>query len=162
LRILLFYVGSVLVILAVVPWPEIAPGSSPFALALERMAIPFAATTMNLIVLVAVLSCLNSGLYVTSRMLFGLAAHAPRWLVGETVRWQVTLRPVPSCGLVGTARSEAEQHEVRVDLDKDGQWLLWAPAAPERLSWAMYGWEFAVGLASGSRPARIRGQRDSP
>jgi L-asparagine transporter-like permease len=86
LRILLFYVGSVLVILAVVPWPEIAPGSLPFALALERMAIPFAATTMNLIVLVAVLSCLNSGLYVTSRMLFGLAAHAPRWLVALDAR----------------------------------------------------------------------------
>ena len=87
-RILLFYVGSVLVILAVVPWTEIAPGSSPFALALERMAIPFAATTMNLIVLVAVLSCLNSGLYVTSRMLFGLAAHgdAPRSLVALDAR----------------------------------------------------------------------------
>jgi GABA permease len=88
LRILLFYVGSVLVILAVVPWPEIAPGSSPFALALERLKIPFAATTMNLIVLIAVLSCLNSGLYVTSRMLFGLAAHgdAPRSLVALDAR----------------------------------------------------------------------------
>jgi GABA permease len=87
-RILLFYVGSVLVILAVVPWPEIVPGSSPFALALERMEIPFAATTMNLIVLVAVLSCLNSGLYVTSRMLFGLAAQgdAPRSLVALDAR----------------------------------------------------------------------------
>lgn len=82
-RILLFYVGSVLCILAVVPWPEIVPGSSPFAAALARMDIPFAATIMNVIVLVAVLSCLNSGLYVTSRMLFGLAANgdAPRSLV---------------------------------------------------------------------------------
>jgi serine/threonine protein kinase len=81
---------------------------------------------------------------------------------GEVVRWQVELRPVPSCGLVGTARSEAEKYEVRVDLDEDGQWLLTAPEAPERLRWAMYGWEFAVGLAAGPRPARIRGQRDSP
>ena len=83
LRILLFYVGSVLVILAVVPWPEIVPGTSPFTATLERMGIPFAATTMNLIVLVAVLSCLNSGIYITSRMLFGLAAHgdAPRSMV---------------------------------------------------------------------------------
>jgi L-asparagine transporter-like permease len=82
-RILLFYVGSVLVILAVVPWPEIVPGTSPFTAALERMGIPFAATTMNVIVLVAVLSCLNSGIYITSRMLFGLAAHgdAPRSLI---------------------------------------------------------------------------------
>ena len=99
-RILLFYVGSVLVILAVVPWSEIVPGSSPFALALERMAIPFAATTMNLIVLVAVLSCLNSGLYVTSRMLFGLAANgeAPRSLV------KLDARGVPTRAiLIGTA-----------------------------------------------------------
>jgi L-asparagine transporter-like permease len=83
LRILLFYVGSVLCILAVVPWTEIVSGSSPFVAALERMDIPFAATIMNFIVLVAVLSCLNSGLYVTSRMLFGLAANgdAPRSLI---------------------------------------------------------------------------------
>jgi len=83
LRILLFYVGSVLVILAVVPWSEIVPGTSPFTAALERMDVPFAATIMNLIVLVAVLSCLNSGIYITSRMLFGLAAHgdAPRSMV---------------------------------------------------------------------------------
>jgi L-asparagine transporter-like permease len=88
LRILLFYLGSVFVILAVVPWSEIVPGSSPFAAALERMQIPYAAATMNLIVLVAVLSCLNSGIYITSRMLFGLAAHgdAPRSLVALDVR----------------------------------------------------------------------------
>jgi GABA permease len=67
----------------VVPWNTIESGSSPFAVALEGIGIPFAATIMNLIVLVAVLSCLNSGLYVTSRMLFGLAAQgdAPRSLV---------------------------------------------------------------------------------
>jgi L-asparagine transporter-like permease len=83
LRILLFYVGSVLCILAVVPWTEIVSGQSPFVAALERMEIPYAATIMNVIVLVAVLSCLNSGLYVTSRMLFGLAANgdAPRSLI---------------------------------------------------------------------------------
>ncbi|HJR70159.1 MAG TPA: amino acid permease [Gammaproteobacteria bacterium] len=100
LRILLFYVGSVLCILAVVPWPEIVPGSSPFVAALDRMDVPFAATIMNVIVLVAVLSCLNSGLYVTSRMLFGLAAHgdAPRALVA------LDSRGVPTRAiLIGTA-----------------------------------------------------------
>ena len=100
LRILLFYVGAVFFILAVVPWTEIAPGSSPFALALERMQIPFAATIMNVIVLVAVLSCLNSGLYVTSRMLFRLAAQ------GEAPRSMVALdsRGVPTRAiLIGSA-----------------------------------------------------------
>ena len=98
-RILLFYVGSVFCILAVVPWNQVMPGSSPFALALDVIGIPYAATIMNLIVLVAVLSCLNSGLYVTSRMLFGLAAQgdAPRSLVA------LDERRVPSRAiLIGT------------------------------------------------------------
>jgi GABA permease len=82
-RILLFYVLSILLIVAVVPWNTIKPGVSPFAVALDHVGIPGAALTMKLVVLVAVLSCLNSGLYVTSRVLFTLAAHgdAPRALV---------------------------------------------------------------------------------
>jgi GABA permease len=82
-RILLFYVISITLIVAIVPWPEIVPGQSPFAAALTYMGVPGAATIMNLVVLIAVLSCLNSGLYVTSRVLFLLSAKgdAPRWLV---------------------------------------------------------------------------------
>jgi GABA permease len=83
LRILLFYVVSIALIVSIVPWRQITPGYSPFATALEYMAIPGAATIMNGVVLVAVLSCLNSGLYVTARVLFTLAARgdAPRALV---------------------------------------------------------------------------------
>jgi L-asparagine transporter-like permease len=96
LRIVLFYVLSILLIVAVVPWREIAPGTSPFALALERTGIPGAAATMNLIVLTAVLSCLNSGLYVTSRVLFVLASRddAPQSLVvlsRRRVPWRAIL-----------------------------------------------------------------------
>lgn len=87
-RILLFYVLSVLLIVTVVPWTEIRPGSSPFALALARTDIPLAGTIMNLIVLTAVLSCLNSGLYVTSRVLFTLAAKgdAPQSMIALSRR----------------------------------------------------------------------------
>jgi L-asparagine transporter-like permease len=83
MRILLFYVLSIALIMIVVPWTDITPGVSPFATALGRIGIPGAATIMNIVVLVAVLSCLNSGLYVTSRMLFTLAARgdAPAGLV---------------------------------------------------------------------------------
>lgn len=82
-RILLFYVVSILLIVAVVPWTQIQPGSSPFAIALARTHVPAAGTIMNLIVLTAVLSCLNSGVYVTSRVLFTLAAKgdAPQSMV---------------------------------------------------------------------------------
>jgi len=82
LRILLFYVASIALIVAVVPWHDIVPGYSPFATALDAMGIPAGAAVMQAIVLVAVLSCLNSGIYVASRALFGLAKHgdAPRLL----------------------------------------------------------------------------------
>ncbi len=91
LRILLFYVLSMTLIVSVLPWTAVVPGRSPFAAALAVMGIPAAATIMNAVVLVAVTSCLNSGLYVTSRVLFGLAARgdAPQWLV------QVNARKVP-------------------------------------------------------------------
>lgn len=83
LRIIFFYVLSMLVILAIVPWTEITSGMSPFVAAMDRIGIPGAALIMNIIVLTAVLSCLNSGVYVTSRILFALAARgdAPQALV---------------------------------------------------------------------------------
>jgi GABA permease len=92
LRILVFYILSILLIVAVVPWTEIVPKVSPFAATLGYMGIPAGKLIMEAVVLVAVLSCLNSGLYVTSRALFGLAKHkdAPQWLV------QVNKRKVPA------------------------------------------------------------------
>jgi GABA permease len=83
LRVLLFYVASVFLILCTVDWNSIKPGTSPFVAALMQIGVPGAALVMNFVVLVAVLSCLNSGLYVTSRVLFALAANgdAPQALV---------------------------------------------------------------------------------
>jgi L-asparagine transporter-like permease len=87
-RILLFYVVSIFLILTIVPWTEIVAGVSPFATALERVGIPGVALAMQIIVLTAVLSCLNSGLYVTSRVLYVLAARgdAPQALVALNKR----------------------------------------------------------------------------
>jgi L-asparagine transporter-like permease len=87
-RILLFYLLSITLIVTVVPWDSIVPGISPFARTLGVIGIPGAETIMNLVVLTAVLSCLNSGLYVTSRVLFGLAekGDAPAWLVAVNAR----------------------------------------------------------------------------
>ena len=75
IRILVFFVLSILMIVSVVPWNEIAVGVSPFAHALRTMGYPAADLVMNGIVLVAVLSCLNSGIYITSRAMFGLAQN---------------------------------------------------------------------------------------
>ena len=87
-RILLFYVGSILMVLCVVPWNRVVPGESPFTLALDTLHIPYASTIMAWIILTAVLSCLNSAFYVCSRVLFVLAGHgdAPRWLVKTNAR----------------------------------------------------------------------------
>ena len=74
-RVMLFYVLSILMIVSVVPWNEIKTGVSPFAHALRVMGYPSADLIMNAIVLVAVLSCLNSGIYITSRAMFGLAQN---------------------------------------------------------------------------------------
>jgi L-asparagine transporter-like permease len=82
LRILLFYILSILLILCIVPWTEFRSGDSSFAIALDHIGIRGAAVIMNIIVLTAVLSCLNSGVYVTARVLFAMAdkGDAPRWL----------------------------------------------------------------------------------
>ena len=72
-RVITFHVGSIFLIVCVVPWGQIVAGHSPFVAALEVMHIPGAAMIMQAVVLVAVLSALNSGLYVSSRILFGLS-----------------------------------------------------------------------------------------
>jgi GABA permease len=100
LRILLFYVLSIALILCIVPWTVFTAGDSTFAIALERIGIPAAALIMNIVVLTAVLSCLNSGVYVTARVLFAMAdkGDAPRWLTVVNRR-QVPARAI----LLGSA-----------------------------------------------------------
>jgi GABA permease len=91
-RVLLFYVVSVFFVVCVLPWntpfSSEAVLKSPFTLALERMGIPGSGTLMNLVVLTAVLSVLNSSLYTTSRMLFALTRHndAPGFFTNTTSR----------------------------------------------------------------------------
>jgi AAT family amino acid transporter len=80
-RILVFYLGSIAVIVAVVPWTSDAL-KSPFAAVLEVANIPGAAAAITWVAVIALLSALNANLYGASRMAFSLAARgeAPRWL----------------------------------------------------------------------------------
>jgi len=73
MRILIFYVASISIIISVAPWDSLVPGDSPFTKSLETMGIPWAGLAMSVVAITAVLSCLNSGLYITSRMLYELA-----------------------------------------------------------------------------------------
>jgi L-asparagine transporter-like permease len=101
-RILTFYVGSILLIVCVVPWDAVTVGESPFALALTTMQFGWASTAMSAIILTAVLSCLNSAFYVCSRVLFVMAEHgdAPQWLVQLNAR-RVPVRSVWIGSLAG-------------------------------------------------------------
>ncbi|RAX45289.1 GABA permease [Arthrobacter sp. AQ5-06] len=80
-RIVTFYVGSIFVVVTIQTWDAKSVGVSPYAAVLDVMGIPGVSTIMNFIVLTAVLSCLNSALYTTSRMLFALTRNgdAPKF-----------------------------------------------------------------------------------
>lgn len=79
-RILIFYVGALIVIMSVTPWDKIEPGKSPFVSTLAIAGFGLAAFAIQLVVLSSAASSANSGLYSGSRMLFGLSkdGHAPK------------------------------------------------------------------------------------
>ncbi|MBH5334852.1 amino acid permease [Streptomyces pactum] len=82
-RILLFYIGSMLVIVTVLPWTSMEPGTSPYVAVLGHIGVPRAGQVMEIVVFVALLSALNANLYGASRMVFSLAerGEAPRGLL---------------------------------------------------------------------------------
>lgn len=72
-RVTLFYFLSLLIVLCIKPWDRIPPGQSPFVLAMDVIGVPGASILMRVVILSAVLSCLNSSLFVTARTLRDLA-----------------------------------------------------------------------------------------
>lgn len=101
-RIMTFYVGSVFIITAIIPWNNAKALTNPYVSALEVIGIPGAAGIMNLVVVTAVLSCLNSGIYTASRMLFALGdkGDAPKWMLHVTKRG-VPLKAILTCTIFG-------------------------------------------------------------
>ncbi|HGK6054505.1 amino acid permease [Acinetobacter baumannii] len=72
-RIILFYVLALFVVMSVTPWNHIRADKSPFVELFLNAGIPISAIIMNLVVLSSVMSSMNSGVFSTSRMLFGLS-----------------------------------------------------------------------------------------
>jgi len=101
-RILVFFVLATFFIVVAQPWTDIVPGKSPFVTTLEHIGIPGAGTLLTVVILVAVLSVLNAGLYTSSRLLFVLASNdeAPRWMASLS-RNGVPVRGVIASTLVG-------------------------------------------------------------
>ncbi|WFB09573.1 amino acid permease [Streptomyces sp. LX-29] len=98
-RIAVFYLGSILVVVTLLKWndPSIVKDGS-YVAALNSIGIPHAGQVMNVIVLTAVLSCLNSGLYTASRMAFSLGQRgdAPKAFA------KVNERGVPQPAILGS------------------------------------------------------------
>jgi GABA permease len=74
-RVLVFYIGSIFLVVALVPWNDALAMARPYVSVMEVLRIPAAATVMSIVILTAVLSALNSGLFAASRMFMALAAH---------------------------------------------------------------------------------------
>ena len=102
-RILLFYVGSLAVLLSLYPWRNVVEGGSPFVLIFHAIDSNIVANALNLVVLTAALSVYNSCVYCNSRMLFGLAqqGNAPRALL------RVNHRGIPLTALAVSAVATA-------------------------------------------------------
>ncbi|MBA2946518.1 amino acid permease [Streptomyces himalayensis] len=98
-RVGVFYLGSIFVVVCLLPWndPAIAEKGS-YVAALDSIGIPHAGQVMNVVVLTAVLSCLNSGLYTASRMAFSLGqrADAPKSFA------QTNARGVPGAAILAS------------------------------------------------------------
>ncbi|MEB8342925.1 amino acid permease [Streptomyces endophyticus] len=108
-RVIIFYVGSVTLLVMMTPWDLIPTETSPYAAAFGKMGVPAATTIINVVVLTSVLSVLNSGLYTASRMLFALQSNkwAPRWVAHRSRKgtpWKAILA-CTSVGYVAVAMS---------------------------------------------------------
>lgn len=81
-RIGLFYVGSVVLLVLLLPWNAYQAGQSPFVTFFTRLGVPYIGSIMNIVVLSAALSSLNSGLYSTGRILrsMSMGGSAPRFM----------------------------------------------------------------------------------
>ena len=98
-RILVFYIGALGVIMAVVPWNTIDGKTSPFVQIFDSVGVHAAAGILNFVCLTAVMSVYNSGLYANSRMLYSLAkqGNAPAYL------GKLNSKGVPVAGVLTSA-----------------------------------------------------------
>ncbi|RAS76832.1 amino acid permease [Priestia endophytica] len=99
LRILIFYIGALLVIMSIYPWNAINPAESPFVQVFVAVGIGAAATIINFVVLTSAASACNSAVFSTSRMMYSLAKdkNAPEALA------KLTANKVPSNALFFSA-----------------------------------------------------------
>jgi AAT family amino acid transporter len=99
LRILIFYLGALLIIMSVVPWNELSPEVSPFVFVFEKLRVPAAASIITAVVITAAASSCNSGLFSTGRMLWTLAQRGQ----GPRAFGSLNAQQVPAAGIHASA-----------------------------------------------------------
>ncbi|GFN46180.1 proline-specific permease ProY [Candidatus Regiella insecticola] len=79
-RILVFYVGTLFVIMSIYPWHQVGTNGSPFVLTFQHLGITIAASILNFVVITASISAVNSDVFGVGRMLHGMAeqGNAPK------------------------------------------------------------------------------------
>ena len=99
IRIIIFYIGALIVIMSIYPWNSINPDKSPFVQVFAAVGIAAAASIVNFVVLTSAASACNSGIFSTSRMVYSLAKenNAP-----DSMK-KLTSRQVPSNALMFSA-----------------------------------------------------------
>ncbi|OIK15557.1 amino acid permease [Bacillus sp. MUM 116] len=90
-RLLIFYVGAIFVLSAIVPWKKAGLMESPFVTVFDMVGIPYAADIMNFVILTALLSVGNSGLFVGTRILYSMSQNG----MAHTIFSKLTKRGVP-------------------------------------------------------------------
>ncbi|MDT7559650.1 MAG: L-asparagine permease [Pseudonocardiales bacterium] len=98
-RIAIFYCGSILLLVSMLPTTEYKSGTSPFVTIFDRMGLPWISTLIQAVLIVAALSSLNSGLYSTGRVLrsLGMSKQAPKFTL------KMSASGVPWAGIVMTS-----------------------------------------------------------
>ena len=94
-RILIFYIGALIIVMALVPWNQLSPSMSPFVLVFDKVGVPGASHVINLVVITAAASSCNSGLYSTGRMLYTLALRRQ----APSMFGTLNSRQVPAAGI---------------------------------------------------------------
>ena len=105
IRLVIFYILTLVLVLAIVPWNQAGQGKSPFVTAMEAAHIPGAGGVINFVILIAALSAMNSQLYTATRMMFSLsrAGFVPATF-GEVNRQGVPMKAlIISCGGIAVA-----------------------------------------------------------
>jgi AAT family amino acid transporter len=98
-RVIIFYIFPILIICGMIPWNKVTSENSPFVQVFSTIGLPGAAHIMNFVLLTAVLSAANSGIYATSRTLYSMAESgaAPKGL--QTI----SKRGIPLTGIIVTS-----------------------------------------------------------